>query len=122
MFPRPITKEDFKEIHQWWSVQGWPEIPVEALPTTGWIIEGYCAGWLYMANSSVAKPEWIVGNPQADKSIALPILIDHIGAQAKAAGYKLLFTSTKHEGLIKRFQDCGYTIEDTNVTHLLKVL
>ena len=133
MTPRPITDLDMVEVHRWWEEQGWPKIPKEMLPTTGWIVEhsspegidGVCAGWLYKANSAMAKLEWVVGNPSipAEKrSEGLNLLIEHISQEARLAGYTALFTSTKHTRLIERLKLCGYTVGDEGVTHLFKRL
>lgn len=113
------------DIHRWWGEQGWPKIPKEMLPTTGWIIENVCAGWLYKANSAMAKLEWVVGNPSipAEKrSEGLNILIEHISQEARLSGYTALFTSTKHTRLIERLKQCGYVVGDEGVTHLFKRL
>lgn len=119
----PVTSLDMKEVHEWWTKQGWPPIPHHMLPETGWIIPGVCAGWLYQANSSVCKLEWIVANPDAsNKAEGLDTLIQYITQQATHYGYKVMFTETKHAKLIERLQQHGYEVGDTGITHLFKHL
>lgn len=122
---RPFTSDDLPTAYEWWIAAGWPPMPPEMLPESGYIVDGLCAGWLYQANSRLAKPEWIVGNPKADRaerSKALDLLINHIDEEAKRLGYSAQFTSTKNPALIKRLLAHGYVVSDEGVTHLVKKL
>ncbi len=124
MTPRLIKDSDNEELARWWTAQGWPAMPVDKLPSTGWIVEGTVAAWMYLPISGgVAIIEWIVANPEArNRGEALKALLSHMEEYAEWRGYSAVFTGTKHPSLITRLQSAGYVVGDEGVTHLMKVL
>ncbi len=122
---REFKQSDYQEVRQWWEGHKWPAIPLSALPKTGLIVEGVCAGWLYSTDSSIAWMEWIVSNPLSDKTLrdaSLNTLIENLLGKAKESGFTQVFTSVNHPKLIERYQNNGFTIEDRNVTHMIRSL
>lgn len=125
----PMIKEfqqsNYPEVKQWWEGHKWPVIPFQMLPKTGYIIENVCAGWLYRSDSPICWVEWIISNPASEKIIrneSLNLLIDTLINKAKSEGFSHVFTSVKHPGLIKRYESHGFTIQDSNVTHMIRSL
>ena len=125
MMVRRFTKEDYESVATWWEKHGWPIIPLEALPPTGFIVPNHAAAFLYRLEGPIALMEWVVGNPERnyhDRAVALEDVIAAVEDAAKAAGYKSIFTMTRHERLINRLRDTGYVVTDEKMTHLMKGL
>jgi len=124
------AKEDHKNISEWWRARkGWQPIPVTMLSDLGIIAyddeHDYCAVWLYPTGpgKELAWMEWLVSNPKApvkERREALGLVIDHAAKIAKELGITKIFTSIKHEKLEKLYQEKGFKITDTGVTHLIK--
>lgn len=122
---RYFTPFDHSQVSTWWEAQGWPSVPLSSLPKTGFIIDGYCAGFMYKTDSDTALVEWIIANPNTDKeerSNALGLLFDSLIKETENEGYKNIFSWTNHPGLIKRYQDKGFEVADTNVNLLVRNL
>jgi hypothetical protein len=125
---RQYRSEDHALLASWWTSHNWPVIQPEMLSTFGYIVETkgipVLAGFLYETTSVIGWLEFIVGNPlySQERKQALPVLLDHIAAQAKRRGIQALFTSSNHPGLIAGLEAKGFGISDTNVTHLIKRL
>lgn len=120
---RAVVPSDYPTLVAWWSAQNFPTIPPQFLPTTGLIIDGLCAGFLYGSDSAICWLEWVVANPEADKAerrAALDELIEALAANAASRGYKAIFTSVVHPGLLERYKQHGFVITDNGVTHLLR--
>lgn len=115
---------DYLDICSWWLKHNWPIINYEMLPSTGFIVEGYCAGFLYKNDSKLAILEFIVSNPEADKqkrSEALDLLLQALINEAKESGYKAIFSSLSHPGLIDRYVKHGFEVTDTTMTNLMRI-
>jgi hypothetical protein len=95
------------------------------LPAVGFIVPDTAAGFLYRTDSAIAWIEWIVANPAAPKlqrSEALNLIISSLTEAARTMGFKAIFTSAHHPGLIGRFKEHGFTETDSAVTHLIRSL
>lgn len=121
--PRKIIPADYATLAKWWTAQNFPTIAPEYLPQCGLIVDGLCAGFLYESDSAIAWVEWIVANPEAEKALrreALDKLLDALVLHAKERGYKAIFTSVAHPGLLERYKQHGFVVTDNGVTHLLR--
>tara|TARA_R110000868_G_scaffold66014_12_gene197051 strand:+ start:6366 stop:6743 length:378 start_codon:yes stop_codon:yes gene_type:complete len=115
----------YEEICGWWKAHDWTPVSLDALPCTGVIVPGVCAGFLYSTDSSMCILEWIISNPKVDsglRSEGLDIVIDELLKKAHSSGYKTVFTSVSHPKLLERYCDFGFKKADFNMTNLLKVL
>ncbi len=117
---------EYLEVVEWWKKHGWAPVPVEYLPAIGIVIEDdkhkYCVGWLYLMGAPIAWMEWIVTNPNAPairRAKALSVLVDTVLNIAKDSGVKVVFSSVKHEGLEGLYKKKGFSVTDTDVTHLI---
>lgn len=124
----PYSKPLHGVLARWWDAHSWPVIPHDALPSTGMIAcaeEPVCAAFLYKTDSSIAWMEWFISDPQAEKrhvSIGLDMIIEELSAFAKEQGFKTIFTSMHHRGLIRRLERHGFKTQDTDVTQLMRIL
>lgn len=122
---RPYLDTDHPTLAKWFTAQEWPTLPKEALPKTGYIVPGYCAGFLYKTDSSIAMLEWIIANPDTDykdRAVAINNVIESLVKEAKRSGYSVVFTYTKHERLIDKYLNNNFKITDKDMTHFMRVL
>ena len=116
---------DYEKICSWWERHGWPSIPLDFLPKTGIIVDDCAAGFIYSTDSSVCLLEFVVVDPRIEKTkrrLALDCLLCEVEKIAKNQGFKIIFTSVSHKGLIERYKTNGYSVSDNNMTNLIKVL
>ena len=133
LFSRLLDKSDYETLVSWWDDWNFQPPTREMLPDLG--LGGVmvfneddtpiCAGFLYETNSCMGWCEYIVSNKkfkEKDKrAAALTFLISSISGLAKKKGLRLLFTSTKHPSLTKRYLDAGFLKGDDSV-ELIKAL
>lgn len=120
---RLFKESDYETVVSWWQSRSWPVLPREFLPATGYVVEGICAGFLYQTDSKIAWLEFIISNPATspdDRAKALDSLIQHAVEDAKLKGFKIVFTSTNHDKLIKRYEDNGFIVGDKGMTNLVR--
>jgi hypothetical protein len=124
MHIQQVTKDDQHEVTQWYKAHKWPTIDFSALPPTGLIVPGVCAGWLYLTDSPTAILEWVISNPKStQRDEGLNLLLKTLEGIARHKGYRNIFTGTKHSKLVRRLMiDHNYLLADENVTHLMKIL
>lgn len=122
---REYTPNDYSMLCSWWNTHKFPPPPEAIFPQVGVIIDECAAGFLYQTDSAIAWVEWIVVDPVCDKikrRQALDLLIDELSALAKNKGFKVIFTSVEHEGLMDRLKTKGFAIGDTKVTQMFRSL
>lgn len=116
---------DYPLLKQWWEQYGWQPVSIDALPSTGYIINNVCAGFLYKTDSSIAWLEWVVADKSADKELktaSLDMLIQVLIEDAKLSGYKTIFSSIQNESLMNRYLKHGFTKSDANMTNFVRSL
>lgn len=115
-------QKHYEDICYWWSLYNWPGVNLNALPKTGFIVEGFAAGFLYKTDSTFAIMEFIVGNKNADKNQrreAIDLVIKSLINEAKNTGYELIFSSIEHPNLMKIYEENGLMKTDTNMTNYI---
>lgn len=125
MIIRPFIKSDHITVCRWWKAHNFTALTLATLPTTGFIIDGVCAGFLYSTDSDFCLLEWVISNPEISKeerAKGLDLLIDTLLETAKEKGFRLVFSTLEHPKLIQRYEDHGFQITDKNMTNLIKVL
>lgn len=123
MKSRLVTELDYPMLYRWWLEHKFPPPPLEALPKVGVIVEDCAAGFIYQTDSCIAWLEWIVVDPTCDKikrRQALDGLVKELSQLAKEKGYKTLFSSSVHPGLIERLKQAGFMVGDNNTTQLIR--
>ncbi len=114
-------------LEVWWAAKKFGSVPAILLPKEGWVAyideKPIATAFLYTTNTPIAWVEWLVSNPEstkAERDETIPALLSFIEKEAVARGAMALFTSTQPEGVIKRFEACGFVVADTGMTNLIK--
>ncbi len=118
-------EKDYSTLEKWWTSYEWPSIPKYLLPPTGYIVDGYSAGFLYKTDSPFCVLEWVVGNKESDRdkrAEALDLVLKSLLAEADDNGYKAIFTSCEHKGLIERYKKFNFIQTDNNMTNLVRLI
>lgn len=116
----------YETICSWWRKHDWPEVPLSHLPPTGIVVtaEGkpVCAGFIYLTSSAFCLFEWIVADPDAEKSTrsaCLDKLIESAKDLSKRMGAEHIFMSIKGVGLQWRLEKHGFEVTDRKMTNLV---
>lgn len=111
-------------VSGWGDLKGFPFPPKDVLPEYGLVAsngEQFAAiGFLYRTDSNIGWIEWIFGNPDLPYDIreqGIKLVIEGLKSEARHAGMTVLFSSTKHERLLKKYQETGFIQTDTLMTH-----
>ncbi len=117
--------EFYPTMVKWWEGHNFPPLPVVFLPEKVFIFNNgkedtYCCT-MYKTDSLLAWVAWQISNPDVkSNSNELKEIFITITNYAKELGYKLLFTTTKHETVIDKLLETDFNIGDNNVNHYLK--
>lgn len=112
--------EHYEDVCYWWSQHDWSQLPRDALPKTGFIVEGVAAGFLYKTDSQFAILEFIISNKNAkkeDRKQAVDLVVKNLIDEAKNSGYNLIFSSICHPSLMTIYENNGLIKTDTNMTN-----
>ena len=115
----------------WWKDWGWDAPAKDFLPDDG---EGgllvldedipVCAGFIYITNSKVAWVDWIISNKnytnKKKKHSAVGLLVESLTNTCRNNGNKYTYALIKHDGLIKTYENLGYTKGDTYTQEMIK--
>lgn len=107
-------------LYEWWIGHGWPPVPVEALPFTGFVVKDVCAGFMYKTDSSIAFMEFIVSNPQANPMAVgrgIKMIVEAIQKEASSRGFTSLLTFINKKSLGKMYERSGFKKTDEHMTH-----
>lgn len=126
---RYYQPDDHKMVAGWWEQWGWPVLPPESLPETGFIIsnDGHdvCAAWLYRTDSNIGWLEWYITNKKAPKQAragSLEYLLEVGSSIARSMGFRVLFSGVNHQSLIRKLEQAGFSQTETGVTNFIRVL
>lgn len=122
MFIRPYTFLDYTSLEHWATLRKFPLLPPDYLPKTGFIVPGHCIGFLYETDTPITWLEWVISNPEAKNDEALNLLIETACSRAKELGYKMIFTSLEHKGLIERYKQHEFIATETGMTNMMRKL
>ena len=131
---RPLKKDDYDNtLLEWWKEWGWEAPTKDFLPDNGKggliVLDGVtpvCAGFIYVTNSKVAWVDWIISNKNyrkyPERKEALKTLIQSLTNICKDLGKKYTYALLRHEGLIKTYEELGYTQGDSYTKEMIKAL
>lgn len=111
--PEPIPYDPgahFGQVFRWMQAWGQP-LSLDALPTTGFIIPGVAAGFLYRTDSSVAWIEGLVASRDVSAEIrgkALDQIVRALRAEARRSGFKILLGYTQFQAVVDRALRHGF--------------
>lgn len=104
--------EKHKEELMIWAKQwNWHPEVLEILPTTGLIIEGICATFLYETNSKTCFMEGFICNKEIskeDRDLYLDQIVEALFALAKEKGYKYMQGNTRYKAVLDRSIKLGF--------------
>lgn len=118
---RRIESKDLSTVNKWLGGRKRKDIPANALPDTGFIVDDVAAGFLYLTNSTAAWIEPVVSNPSAkprEVSRAIRDIIENIAELAKTYGVTTLFGMTTKASMVKTIKRLGFE-KDAFSYHLL---
>jgi hypothetical protein len=131
---RPLNKDDYDNtLLGWWKDWGWTAPTKDFLPDNGKggliVLDEeipVCAGFIYVTNSKVSWVDWIISNKNYRKyparKEALKLLIESLTNICKDLGSKYTYALLRHEGLIKTYEDLGYTQGESYTKEMIKAL
>lgn len=103
-----------KEMLMQWAKQwGWNETVIDILPTTGLIIEGVCATFLYETNSNMCFMEGFICNKEADREVrevCLDRIVDALLLLGREKGYKYIKGDTRYQAVVDRGLKHGFKL------------
>ncbi len=112
----------YEMVAHWWVGHKWPVLPLAALPASGFVVPGVCAGFLYFTDSEIAILEWVVSNPKAstmEVGRGIKAIVEAAISTALNEGYSMIFSYVKSKGLQKLYERQGFKVTDDNMTHVL---
>lgn len=89
------TAEHVRDAIAWMVARDMPTFPEDVFSTSGYVVPGLAAVWLYFTNSSLATLEFLVSNPKSAKlkrRAAIDVVVERAIAEARHGGVKLLST------------------------------
>lgn len=130
---RLLREEDYDNtLVGWWKDWKWDAPPKEFLPNDGkggFMVSkndiDICAGFAYFTNSKLAWCEFVISNKEykeKDRSEAIEALIKAICDACKEAGYLSIWTCVINEGLISKYENCGFIKTQSSATEMIKFL
>lgn len=88
-----VTEEDLEEVISWFHKRNL-EITPDYFPTTGFIVSGKAAGFVFATDSNFCIFECFIGNPEIsreERQEALRHIVPAMIEEAKEMGYKQAF-------------------------------
>mgnify|MGYP001809737542 CR=1 FL=1 len=130
---RLLEESDYETMADWWKFWRFPVPPRDFLPQDGLgglmlLLDNVpvAAGFLYITNSKVAWLEFVVTNPSVKnkelREEIKTIIVRELTVSAHELGKKYVFTTLKNQGLVKNFEECGYTKGSSNCLEMVAVL
>lgn len=113
----------------WWAARGWPVLPKESLPKTGYIAfieeKPIAAGFiLKFEEIPIGMLEWIVSDPDTshkERSEAISELMDHMISESKNIGIRILGASISNMRLKEKYLQKGFLVSDEAVSLLVRM-
>jgi len=111
---RPLEQEDMAEVTRWITSRGVGESVTSVLPMHGYIVEGKCACFIYLAeNAPVCFIEWIVSNPDISARESVRGINELAGGlkdlcESLAESGVRAFTVLSNKNLVKIFNRHGF--------------
>lgn len=109
------TPEDFPEVLDWYHAR-FKRIPPEwGFSSSGYVVPGLVAGFMYKTNSGIVFLDTFISNPDSkreDRHRAIELIIDSATIEAQGQGFKVMACNVRHDSLKpvvqgKDFHDSG---------------
>lgn len=130
---RKLGNNDYNTLLEWWSFWRFPAPSLLALPDYGLgglMIQNQegkdvACGFIYDTNSHIAWVEFVVSNPKVskkDREEGILRLLEELSLECGKRGYKIIFSSLKHEGLINKYIESGFQFGTRGTSELIKLI
>jgi len=120
---------DYDTLKKWWNEWEFGVVPQELLPPDGIIVENdnkpICAVGVYFGKGcKFCMMDWLVKDKNAslkDSHKAIQLCIDELIKLVDNKGYKLIFTNTSDDSLMKRYTRLhGFKLTENSVRTFVK--
>ena len=129
---RNLKHDDYNTLVEWWKFWRFPAPAREILPNNA--LDGYkitdkgvdiCAGFIYRTSSPYLWwIEFIVANPKVRdrelREMSIIALLNYMSEVVKSLGGKVIYSSIKHENLIKHYEKSGFKKGTIGATEMIK--
>ena len=120
-----VPEEHYHLLVDWWTKRGWPVIPVESLPRTGFVFSQsgipLLVGFV-LIDRPWAMIELFVSNPETSQITNVRCLVnmfDFFLKLLKHLGCTTVITICKDDTLVRFTKKLGFATGDENVTHMV---
>lgn len=127
---KELEYDDYDTLVEWWKFWRFTPPIREILPNNGtggvMILDDdntpLCAGFVYDTNSYICWIEYLVVNPKLDKvkrEDAIYKTLEVLKYLCKEKKYLFAFSSIKHESLLKKYINSGFTLGTKNTNEVI---
>ncbi len=105
------------QLIKWYKQWDWSLDVLEMMPTTGLIVEGVCAVFLYETNSNICFIESFISNKDVDSEVkndSLDKMIEVLLHMAKEKGFKYIKGDTRYPKVEERAVKHGFKVAPYN--------
>lgn len=124
---RDYKDSDYDTLVSWWKHYNWQAAPKDFLPETGLIAmsdeKPIAAVFIYKTNSKAVLMEWLVSDPQADKTVRDMLvgdLLELVAHICTLEGFKYIYTCVKLPKLISRLEQHGFQKADEGMSNMIR--
>ncbi len=104
-------EKHLEQLSNWAKQWNWGPDVLSMMPTTGLIIEGVCATFLYETNSSVCFMEGFICNKEVEgveRDECLDLIVTSLFQLAKEKGFKYMKGDSRYQAVIDRALKLGF--------------
>ncbi len=114
-----IPADHYEMLCQWAEKRHMAKPPLFLLPSTGRIVPGVAAAFLYKTDSRVGFIENLISNPDANPGVsseAIDLCVLAIAEEARRLGFEFLWGSTFIPGVVERAKRLGFVARPERLT------
>jgi hypothetical protein len=124
------TEEVYALMCSFWNMHKFPIISLDILPKNTFIayyedIPIYSISFYFTDSKYLAWLSWPISNKNFSykkRTGGLSFLINHVEKYSKKKGIKMLITTTSNDSIIDVLTKCNYTVGDSGVQHMIKLI
>lgn len=117
----PATTHHIEVCRDWISRRGLPMPPDDVFSSTGFVVEGVAAVWLYITNSTMAYLDHLIGNPDVareERSAGLDAVITKALVVAHALGRRLAVAMVDNPAVERRLVRLGLSVTGRELSYM----
>lgn len=124
-----LDDELYPIVCSWWKAAGMEPFPRDMLPRHSYVVstdKPVIAGFLYKEETAkFGLLGWIISNPESSRTErreCLNTVLDLLYQKAKEEGLRAIFTFMKHDFLVEKLKQDGFTELSNDSIQLIKIL